>query len=143
MPTPAFTGSSNAGSGNNSYTPTPDGIRVAVFNAKLRTRLLCPRLEAGKPPAPIEPCRAVAPSRPCSTTASRTQLFASLGETCHKIQRLMDQEVLQRAWDLAPARGPFRSSVGQDWLDGLRHVSCVSDLDLAGLDLLDHGDGDG
>ncbi len=36
--------------GNNSCTPTPDGIRVAVFDTKLRTRLLRPRLEASKPP---------------------------------------------------------------------------------------------
>lgn len=34
------------------------------------------------------------------------------------------------------------SNDGQDWLDGLRHAFSVSDLDLAGLGLLDHGDSD-
>jgi hypothetical protein len=53
-------GSSNAGSATNSCTPTPDGIRVAVFDAKLRTRPLRPLLEADKPPAPIELRRALA-----------------------------------------------------------------------------------
>ena len=53
-------GSSNAGSATNSCTPTPDGIRVAVFDTKLRTRPLRPLLEADKPPAPIELRRALA-----------------------------------------------------------------------------------
>ncbi len=63
-----FTGSSNAGSANNSYTPTPDGIRVAVFDTKLQTRLFRPRLEADKPPGLIELRRAMAPTSPCSAT---------------------------------------------------------------------------
>jgi hypothetical protein len=40
--------------GTNSYTLTPDGIRVAVFYTKLRARLLLPLLDADKPPAPLE-----------------------------------------------------------------------------------------
>jgi hypothetical protein len=44
----------------NSYTVTPDGIRVAVFYTKLQTRLLRPLLEADKPPAPVELRRALA-----------------------------------------------------------------------------------
>ena len=46
--------------GSNSYTVTPDGIRVAVFYTKLHARLLRPLLEADKPPAPIELRRALA-----------------------------------------------------------------------------------
>ena len=42
----------------NSYTVTPDGIRVAVFYTKLQTRLLRPLLEADKLPAPVELRRA-------------------------------------------------------------------------------------
>jgi hypothetical protein len=38
----------------NTYTLTPDGIRVAVFHTKLRNRLLMPVLEADKPPAKTE-----------------------------------------------------------------------------------------
>jgi hypothetical protein len=38
----------------NTYTLTPDGIRVAVFYTKLRNRLLTPLLEADKPPAKAE-----------------------------------------------------------------------------------------
>ena len=38
----------------NTYTLTPDGIRVAVFYTKLRDRLLTPLLEADKPPAKAE-----------------------------------------------------------------------------------------
>ena len=45
--------------GTNTYTTTPDGIRVAVFYTKLHTRLLHPLLEADKPPAPIELRRAL------------------------------------------------------------------------------------
>ena len=39
--------------GRNTYTPTPDGIRVAVFYTKLQNRLLQPLLDADKPPAPL------------------------------------------------------------------------------------------
>ncbi len=46
--------------GTNSYTLTPEGIRVAVFYTKLHARLLRPLLEADKPPAPIELRRALA-----------------------------------------------------------------------------------
>jgi hypothetical protein len=45
--------------GTNSYTPTPEGIRVAVFYTKLQSRLLHPLLDADKPPAPIEMRRAL------------------------------------------------------------------------------------
>ncbi len=45
--------------GTNSYTLTPEGIRVAVFYTKLQTRLLHPLLRANKPPAPIELRRAL------------------------------------------------------------------------------------
>lgn len=38
----------------NTYTLTPEGIRVAVFYTKLRNRLLSPLLEADKPPASTE-----------------------------------------------------------------------------------------
>jgi len=44
----------------NSYTLTPDGIRVAVFYTNLQARLLRPLLEADKPPAPVELRRALA-----------------------------------------------------------------------------------
>ena len=46
--------------GTNSYTLTPDGIRVAVFYTKVHARLLRPLLEANQPPAPIELRRALA-----------------------------------------------------------------------------------
>jgi hypothetical protein len=45
--------------GTNTYTLTPEGMRVAVFYTKLRARLLHPLLEADKPPAPIELRRAL------------------------------------------------------------------------------------
>ena len=52
--------------GTNTYRTTPDGIRVAVFYTKLRTRLLHPLLDAAhQPPAPIELRRAL-------TTIDRT-----------------------------------------------------------------------
>jgi predicted MarR family transcription regulator len=38
----------------NTYTLTPDGIRVAIFYTKLNHRLLGPLLTADHPPAPIE-----------------------------------------------------------------------------------------
>ena len=43
----------------NTYTLTPDGIRVAVFYTKLHTRLLHPLLDRDQPPAPIELRRAL------------------------------------------------------------------------------------
>jgi predicted MarR family transcription regulator len=43
----------------NTYTLTPDGIRVAVFYTKLHRRLLGPLLEADQPPAPLELRRAL------------------------------------------------------------------------------------
>ena len=47
--------------GTNTYRTTPEGIRVAVFYTKLRTRLLHPLLDApDRPPAPIELRRALA-----------------------------------------------------------------------------------
>ena len=46
--------------GTNSYTVTPEGIRVAVFYTKLHARLLAPLLDADKPPAPLELRRALA-----------------------------------------------------------------------------------
>jgi hypothetical protein len=44
----------------NTYTVTPEGIRVAVFYTKLHTRLLRPLLDADQPPAPIELRQALA-----------------------------------------------------------------------------------
>jgi hypothetical protein len=43
----------------NTYTVTPDGLRVAVFYTKLHRQLLGPLLEADRPPAPIEVRRAL------------------------------------------------------------------------------------
>ena len=43
----------------NTYTLTPEGIRVAVFYTKLHHRLLSPLLEADRPPAPPEIRRAL------------------------------------------------------------------------------------
>ena len=43
----------------NTYTLTPDGIRVAVFYTKLHHRLLAPLLAADQPPAPVELRRAL------------------------------------------------------------------------------------
>jgi hypothetical protein len=40
--------------GTNTYTTTPEGIRVAVFFTKLQRRLLEPLLAADRPPAPPE-----------------------------------------------------------------------------------------
>ena len=45
--------------GTNTYTVTPDGLRVAVFYTKLHRQLLDPLLEADRPPAPIEVRRAL------------------------------------------------------------------------------------
>jgi hypothetical protein len=45
--------------GTNSYTVTPEDIRVAVFYTKLYGRLLRPLLDADQPPAPIELRRAL------------------------------------------------------------------------------------
>jgi hypothetical protein len=44
----------------NTYTLTSDGMRVALFYTKVRDRLLCPLLDADKPPAPTELRRALA-----------------------------------------------------------------------------------
>jgi len=44
----------------NTYTLTPEGIRVAVFYTKLQNRLLRPLLDADKPPAPIDVRNALA-----------------------------------------------------------------------------------
>jgi hypothetical protein len=38
--------------GTNTYLPTPDGIRVALFYTKVHDRLLAPLLAADHPPAP-------------------------------------------------------------------------------------------
>ncbi len=46
--------------GANTYTVTPEGIRVAVFYTKLHARLLRPLLDADQPPAPIELRQALA-----------------------------------------------------------------------------------
>ena len=46
--------------GTNTYTTTPDGIRVAVFYTKLHRRLLDPLLAADHPPASPELRRAMA-----------------------------------------------------------------------------------
>jgi hypothetical protein len=44
----------------NTYVPTPEGVRVAVFYTKLQNRLLRPLLAADHPPAPPELRRALA-----------------------------------------------------------------------------------
>ena len=46
--------------GTNTYTTTPEGIRVAVFFTKLQRRLLEPLLAADRPPAPLELRKALA-----------------------------------------------------------------------------------
>ena len=38
----------------NTYTLTPDGLRVAIFYTKVRDRILTPLLQADRPPAPPE-----------------------------------------------------------------------------------------
>ena len=40
--------------GTNTYLPTADGQRVAVFYTKIHNRLLRPLLAANAPPAPLE-----------------------------------------------------------------------------------------
>ena len=40
--------------GTNTYTPTDDGQRIAVFYTKVHNRLLTPLIAADKPPAPVE-----------------------------------------------------------------------------------------
>jgi hypothetical protein len=90
----------------NSYTVTPDGIRVAVFYTKLQTRLL-------RPTSPLHPSSFVAPWPPSSAylpTTSRTRVLESLLETCHKIQRLVDQEDLRRSRDKLGSGGPSGNS---------------------------------
>ena len=44
----------------NTYTLTPQGLRVAVFYTKLHRRLLEPLLDADQPPAPPDVRRALA-----------------------------------------------------------------------------------
>ena len=47
--------------GTNTYTLTPEGMRVAVFYRKVHDRLLRPLVAAGdQPPAPVEIRRALA-----------------------------------------------------------------------------------
>ena len=53
----------------NTYTLTPEGLRVAVFYTKLQDRLLRPLLEADKPPAPLD---SAAPSPPSNTSLATT-----------------------------------------------------------------------
>jgi hypothetical protein len=62
--------------GTNTYRTTPDGIRVALFYTKLRTRLLQPLLDAAdQPPAPIELRRALATiDRTITTYISQARL---------------------------------------------------------------------
>jgi hypothetical protein len=78
----------------NTYVLTPEGLRVAVFYTKLHSGLLGPLLEADQPPHPSN-CGA-----PCerSNTSSRTTSVQRVSglppETCHKDQRLEDQEDL-------------------------------------------------
>jgi predicted MarR family transcription regulator len=45
--------------GTNTYTLTPEGLRVAEFFTKLHRRLLAPLLEADRPPAPATVRRAL------------------------------------------------------------------------------------
>ena len=75
---------------------TPEGIRVAVFYTKLQARLLAPA-PRGRP-SPRRQSRSVAPSAPsstCSATTSPTRDSEPPPETCHKIQRPVDQEDLE------------------------------------------------
>ena len=46
--------------GTNTYDPTPDGQRVAIFYTKVHDRLLVPLLAGDQPPAPVELRRALA-----------------------------------------------------------------------------------
>jgi hypothetical protein len=55
----ASTGSLNGYPTPNTYTVTPDLLRVAVFYTKLHRQLLGPLLEADQPPAPVEVRRAL------------------------------------------------------------------------------------
>ena len=80
--------------GTNSYTLTPEGIRVAVFYTKVRARLLGPLLEADQPPAPIELRRALSTIEHVLGDYVTTPGSESQPETCHKIQRPADQEDL-------------------------------------------------
>ena len=80
--------------GTNYYTLTSEGIRVAVFYTKLYDRLLRPLLEADRPPAPVELRRASGLLTTSSATTSWERVSGQLPETCHKIQRLGDQEDL-------------------------------------------------
>ncbi len=43
----------------NTYTLTPDGLRVAIFYTKVRDRILRPLLQADRPPAPVQVQRAL------------------------------------------------------------------------------------
>ena len=44
----------------NTYTTTPEGLRLAVFFTKVHRRLLAPLLDADKPPASLQVRRALA-----------------------------------------------------------------------------------
>ncbi len=80
--------------GTNSFTVTPEVIRVAVFYNKLHGRLLRPLLDANQPPAPIELRRALGTIEHDSMTTLPTHVSGQLPETCHKIQRAGYQEDL-------------------------------------------------
>ena len=89
----------------NTYTLTPDGIRVAVFYTKVHDRLLRPLLDA--PTNHPHPSSSDAPSPPSttsSTTTSPTPASEPPPETCHKIQKPGDQEALAGA-NLRQQRG--------------------------------------
>jgi len=80
---------------SNTYVVTPEGTRVAVFCTKPHDRLLGPLLDADRPPAPVELRRALAPSSASWATTSTTLVSGQPPETCHKVQRLEHQQVLE------------------------------------------------
>jgi hypothetical protein len=53
--------------GTNTYTLTPDGMRIAVVYTKLHNRLLRPLTAANQPPAPLPCAKPYAPSTNTST----------------------------------------------------------------------------
>ena len=69
----------------NTYTLTPEGIRVAVFYTKLRNRLLRPLLDADKPPAKIEIRQALKTLETPSPTTSNPPDSPQQNRTRHNV----------------------------------------------------------
>src|SRR5271165_3498832 len=116
--------------GSNSYALTSDGIRVVVFYTKLQARLL-PLLEADKPPAPAELRPALATVERVMGSTFRTPALELPPETCHIIQRLVDQEELdsfdeRSDGDVRPAQS---AKVQQDGLRVLKlQEGCICSI---------------